>query len=267
MNCKICKNPVTKIFNARVLNKYSVDYFNCNNCGFVFTEKPYWLKEAYERPINLSDTGILQRNISFSKTLTAIIILNFNKSGRFLDYAGGYGIFTRLMRDIGFDFFWHDPYTQNIFSNGFESDLFSGRKYELLTAFEVFEHLENPLDEIFKMKQLSDTIVFSTEIIPDTIPQPGTWWYYGFEHGQHISFYSERTLAYIAKQFKLNHYRFDQIHILSEKKINSFLTRGYTNLNKIDLFKLLKRKLVSKTFIDHDNITKSICKNNDSKSK
>ncbi len=41
----------------------------------------------------------------------------------FLDYAGGYGVFTRLMRDIGFDFYWHDPYTQNLFANGFEKDI------------------------------------------------------------------------------------------------------------------------------------------------
>ena len=111
----------------------------------------------------------------------------------FLDYAGGYGVFTRLMRDIGFDFYWHDPYTQNLFANGFEDDLKSNSKFELLTAFEVFEHLVNPKEELEKMLRFSDTIVFSTELMPQEIPDPEEWWYYGFNHGQHISFYTRKN--------------------------------------------------------------------------
>ncbi|MCK7523618.1 MAG: hypothetical protein MZV64_41270 [Ignavibacteriales bacterium] len=56
------------------------------------------------------------------------------------------------MRDVGYDFYWHDPYTQNLFANGFE-DRFEIQFQDLncLTAFEVFEHLVNPKEELEKM--------------------------------------------------------------------------------------------------------------------
>lgn len=213
MICKICNSKARQVFNSKVLRKYDVKYFKCDICGHLFTEDPFWLDEAYSRSINLSDTGLLDRNIYFSKVLSVLIFFCFDKKGSFLDYAGGYGVFTRLMRDIGFDFYWHDPYTQNLFANGFEKDLKSNSRFELLTAFEVFEHLVNPKEELEKMLEFSDTIVFSTELMPQEVPDPKDWWYYGFNHGQHISFYTESTLKTLANQFKLNYYNVDEIHI------------------------------------------------------
>lgn len=120
MNCKICNQTAQYLFNAKILKKYNIAYFHCDNCGFLQTEEPYWLDEAYVEPIDISDTGCLQRNIYISKLLTIIILLFFNKDGKFLDYAGGYGILVRLMRDYGFDFYWYDKYAENIFAKGFE---------------------------------------------------------------------------------------------------------------------------------------------------
>ena len=155
MICKICNSNAKQVFNSKILKKYDVKYFKCDNCGYLFTEQPYWLDEAYSRSINLSDTGLLDRNIYFSKVLSVLIYFCFNKNGLFLDYAGGYGVFTRLMRDIGFNFYWHDPYTQNLFANGFEKDIKPDSKFELITAFEVFEHLVSPKEEIEKMLSYS----------------------------------------------------------------------------------------------------------------
>jgi len=53
-----------------ILNKYTIDYFHCPNCGFLQTQEPFWLDEAYKDPINISDTGYLSRNIYLSKKLT-----------------------------------------------------------------------------------------------------------------------------------------------------------------------------------------------------
>jgi hypothetical protein len=72
------------------------------------TEDPYWLDEAYKDPITLTDTGYMQRNINLSKMVATILLLFFDFRRKFLDYVGGYGVFVRLMRDIGFDFYWYD---------------------------------------------------------------------------------------------------------------------------------------------------------------
>ena len=119
-NCKICTSETVKVFNTKILNKYYVDYFQCSFCNFVQTEKPYWLEESYQNPMNLTDTGIMLRNERSARIVTSVIFLFFNKSFKFLDYAGGYGVFTRIMRDKGFDFYWDDPYTKNVLSRGFE---------------------------------------------------------------------------------------------------------------------------------------------------
>jgi hypothetical protein len=50
----------------------------------------------------------MQRNINLSKMVATILLLFFDFRRKFLDYAGGYGVFVRLMRDIGFDFYWYD---------------------------------------------------------------------------------------------------------------------------------------------------------------
>jgi len=220
MNCKICGNATSEIFRQTILKKYLVTYFHCPVCGFLQTEHPYWLKEAYQQPINITDTGILQRNLLFAQQTAALISNFFDAKGNFLDYAGGYGIFTRLMRDFGFNFFWHDPYAQNIFSRGFEYKN-NQTSLELLTTFESFEHFDEPLKNLERMLKLSKNILFSTVLLPTPVPEPDSWWYYAPEHGQHISFYSKKTLEYIAQKYHLTFCTNNKnLHLFSNKKIN-----------------------------------------------
>ncbi|PKP48055.1 MAG: hypothetical protein CVT92_16440 [Bacteroidetes bacterium HGW-Bacteroidetes-1] len=138
MNCKICNQQAKHVFKAKVLKKYVINYFHCEQCGFLQTEEPYWFDEAYRESINVSDTGYMQRNINLSQKLTILLALFFDKKAKFLDYAGGYGVFTRIMRDIGFDFFWDDKYTKNLFAKGFEYQ--KEWEYEAVTSFESLEH-------------------------------------------------------------------------------------------------------------------------------
>lgn len=216
-NCKICNNKTVFVFNAKIINKYIINYCQCESCDFVQTEKTYWLEEAYQNPMNYSDTGIMYRNEKFSKITTSLIFLFFNTKGKFLDYAGGYGVFTRMMRDVGFDYYWNDPYTKNLLARGFEQK--SNDSYELLTTFECFEHLDNPMEEIEKILTLSKNLIFSTELTPIPLPKPNDWWYYGLEHGQHIAFYSKKSLELIAKKFDVNYYNIGNLHLFSQNKI------------------------------------------------
>jgi hypothetical protein len=110
-----------KIFNTDVLNKYKVDYFQCLNCNFIQTEKPYWLDEAYSDAITKLDIGIIYRNINFSNTITQFFKNNlFSSDGIYLDYGGGYGIFVRMMRDKGFNFYRQDVFCNNLFAKNLQ---------------------------------------------------------------------------------------------------------------------------------------------------
>ena len=111
--CRICSVPVSEKFSSNLLNKYTVKYFQCSICRYVQTESPFWLEEAYTNTINDSDTGMMMRSLWHRNIASTLIYLFFDKRGKFLDYGGGYGVFVRLMRDIGFDYYWQDKYTKN----------------------------------------------------------------------------------------------------------------------------------------------------------
>lgn len=200
--CAICSSTMEKLFSAKVLAHYEVDYFHCTDCELIQTEQPYWLDVAYDSAITDLDVGLVQRNLKLSEIVSLIIDRYFDGRKRFLDFAGGYGLFVRLMRDKGFDFHHHDKFCQNLFANFFSmSDLDdAARKFELVTAFEFFEHVADPIMYFEQILGLSDTVLFTTELAPKHINSADDWWYFTPETGQHISFYSRRSLAILAQK-------------------------------------------------------------------
>src|SRR4051812_25338220 len=101
IKCRVCGFDCHHQFSRTILNRYSCAYFTCPNCGFIQTEEPYWLDEAYKSAIATADTGLVFRNLYLSKVVCALLFFLFPRDGRYVDVAGGYGMLTRLMRDIG----------------------------------------------------------------------------------------------------------------------------------------------------------------------
>jgi len=220
--CKICSSSSALFARAVVLGRHDVQYWQCTSCGFIQTETPYWLDEAYSEVINNSDLGMVARNLGLARICRALITVFFNSNGRFVDYGGGYGLLVRLMRNSGFDFYRYDPRCANFFAKGFDVDLPAKQPCELVTSFEVFEHLVNPLEDIERMLAFSRNILLGTRLVPAHNPKPGEWQYYGLEHGQHVSLYTKRSLSVVAEKFHLHlHSCRQSIHLLSEKRLFS----------------------------------------------
>lgn len=236
------------------MGRYDIAYFQCRSCGFTQTEKPYWLPEAYSESMNLGDTGQVIRNSMAQKILLSLVYFFFQGNKRFLDYAGGYGLFTRTMRDSGLDYFWNDKYTPNLLCKGFEADLQEG-PFELISTFECFEHLENPKQEIEELLRHSDSIFFTTLLIPNPIPSLD-WWYYGFDHGQHIAFHSRGSMAHLCKEFGLNFYSKRGYHLLTRKKINPLLYKVVVELSIRGWLGWTQKAFGSKTHSDHVKLTR-----------
>lgn len=114
-----------------------------------------------------------------------------------LDFGGGAGVLTRLMRDRGYDFRCLDPRGPNLFAQGFEGSLSDRR--DLVTACEVWEHsreVEKDLEALFEARHR----VVWVETLLHWGHQPG-WWYYAPETGQHIAFFSQKTMDFIARRY------------------------------------------------------------------
>ncbi len=250
MKCRVCTGQTTEIFSAEILKKNKIKYYHCSQCDFLQTEEPFWLGEAYESAISNSDTGILKRNELFARRSSVLIGKYYNRQKKFLDYAGGYGIFVRMMRDKGFDFYWNDPFAENLFARGFEFN--SKDDIELVTAFECFEHFAVPTEELEKMLNISPNIIFSTRLFSGTPPQPQDWWYFSLESGQHISFYSIKTLKFLAEKFRLDLNSDNKaFHMLSQKKISNFQFNVMLKICDAGLYSLFSKRLQSKTDSDH----------------
>lgn len=246
MKCGICNAEAKEVFRHTVLGKYDIAYFKCDHCGFLFAGNPFWLSEAYENSITSQDTGLLSRNVDLVRKISVILYYLFYPDGQYLDYAGGYGVFTRLMRDSGFNFFHTDPYTRNLFANDFEWD---GGSVDGVTCFECFEHFPDPIIEIEKLLSISRNIIFSTVLLPSDVP-PVLWDYYAFDHGQHISFYSHQTLAFIARKFDFYVSSVGNLHVFSDKKFPEkrlrWLLRKANRLPHVFARKTLYRHVVKK---------------------
>ena len=162
-------------------------------------DSPNWLEEAYSDAIAVTDTGIVARNLGNIRIVSTVMRANGLANVRGIDIGGGYGLLVRGLRDIGLEFHWSDPYADNLLARGFEAD---GGSYAVATAFEVFEHLPDPLSHLQAARAQFgfETIFFSATCFdPNDIPGPD-WWYWAFEAGQHISFFSEGCLDYMAEQ-------------------------------------------------------------------
>lgn len=257
--CNVCKSKSEKVFSKKILGKYDVSYYKCVECGFVQTDKPYWLKESYSDAITSLDIGLVNRNIQYSNIIEDILYKYFNKNGRFLDFAGGYGMFTRIMRDKGFDFYHEDKYCENIFAKCFTKDDLPNdkRKFELVTAFELMEHSEDPFREFNYIFSITDNFLFSTELIPDGNIE--NWWYLAEEHGQHISFYTKKTLKKIAEKYNKNYYSNGYLHLFTNKVCNDIFKiepRWKVVIGKILKELKVSEKLISKTQTDFEMIKK-----------
>jgi hypothetical protein len=224
VQCKICSGTSENFSVKKVLGIYDVKYYQCSSCNFIQTEEPYWLDEAYNNAITKLDIGLVYRNEYLAPVVSTLIKLFFQTGAKFIDYGGGYGLFVRMMRDRGFDFYRQDIYCENLFAKHFDiSDLPANSKFDMLTAFEVFEHLPNPVPEIEKMLSFSDTILFTTELQPADPNSLNNWWYFTPETGQHVSLYSLQSLNKLAERFNLHLLSHNNLHLLSKTKRNGFL--------------------------------------------
>jgi hypothetical protein len=195
--CRLCASPTQTRFHLRLLGKHEVAFSECTCCVSLQTEAPYWLDEAYgDKNLSNLDTGAARRNIHNMAACYAIAKLFYLQN--VIDIGGGDGLLCRMLRDLGINCYVKDKYATPIYAQGFTEQNFE--QADLVIGFEVIEHFANPqadLEELFSYQ--AKAILLSTGIYAHQSEQ---WGYICPESGQHVFFYSQTALDWIAKKYQ-----------------------------------------------------------------
>ncbi|MFH0909275.1 MAG: class I SAM-dependent methyltransferase [bacterium] len=240
--CRACGNPTSEHGRAVILSRHNATYWRCTSCGYIQTDVPWWLDEAYGEAIAASDVGLVSRNLEYAEITRSLIHACFNTDSQFVDYGGGYGLLVRLLRDAGLDFRRYDPLCRNILAQGLDAAPGEEPSCNLVTAFEVFEHLVDPVDGLSRMLQFSRNVFLSTLLVTDPAPAPGAWWYYCLETGQHVGLFTLKSLHALAQRFELNFVSDGvRLHLFTERSIPSWKFRIATRYRVARALKPLQR--------------------------
>ena len=235
-------------FSGQLLS-HRVDFFECRTCRYVQTERPFWLEQPYSTVMNDSDTGVMSRNLTNARIVLGTLWMLGALPAKVVDFAGGYGVLVRLLRDYGVDAFWVDRYCTNLMARGFEYDC---GQAGLLTAFEALEHFVAPGEELAHMLSIAPTVLLSTELMPVPTPAQQDWWYYGSEHGQHIGFFRVETLRALASRHGKRLLTDGRAyHLVTDHAVNETAWRLMLRLNRA-IPALVRGKLTSRTWSDHE---------------
>lgn len=192
--CPICQSESDVIFGLNIFGSQR-DLLECESCGTCFYYNIDWLDLAYASAIVALDTGAVSRCIYNSYIVNSIIGIGSRRNKIHLDYGGGAGLLTRLLRDVGVNSYWYDKHCQNIYAKGFDS--FKGQVY-IVSMIEVIEHLPNPQQVLSQIcgEWNPDYLYITTEFVPERIDP--SWWYLVPETGQHVTFLTKEAMQRLA---------------------------------------------------------------------
>jgi SAM-dependent methyltransferase len=175
-----------------------VYYALCDQCGFCFApELQQWSLDEFSSRIynddyKLVDPDSVEARPRANARWLAGIFADHVLDIRHLDYGGGNGLLSSELFAAGWNSTSYDPFFDGLRDN----DL--GR-FNLVTSFEVFEHVPDVNDLISTLSSLVDNdgiVLFSTVLSDGSLARNERlrWWYASPRNG-HISLFSRRSLA------------------------------------------------------------------------
>lgn len=217
LTCPICKSSCS-LLDAVDFNKscsepggrylpragIPISYALCNKCGFCFAPELYeWPLSKFEESIYnddyiLVDPEYIEIRPKSNADVLRSMFPNLPSGIRHLDYGGGNGLLVKLLRESNWQSASYDPFVDRSITPA------QLGKFDLITAYEVFEHVPDPWKLMSDLRTLlSDDglVVFST-LISDGNIHPGqklSWWYASPRNG-HISLFSRKALVMLAQE-------------------------------------------------------------------
>lgn len=225
MKCILCNTHM-----ERFLFKNGYWLYRCPNCHFAQTDlaKNYltFVKDHYSKGYFLGDpTRSAYANYELDKPVIVQNMKKFlrriqqkKKSGKLLDVGCAYGYFVELAQNAGFDAYGFDPSTyavsqarklvgKNRIQEGTISEVrYKENSYDVITLFDVFEHLQDPVADLKKLRKLlkpDGIIVIATGNAQSLAAKMfGRRWTF-YIPPQHLSFFTKPNLQTFLSQVGL----------------------------------------------------------------
>jgi SAM-dependent methyltransferase len=204
-NCEERNGPVLPLTGVPVF------YHRCTQCGLVFTRAfDHWDKSDYLRHIYNHDYVLVDPDYIDSRPANfAALVADFIKAARglkCLDYGGGNGRLTALLRERGIDGTSWDPM-------GEDGDTPPAGPFDFISAFEVLEHTPEPaatVGQALDMLAQGGVMLFSTLTIDALPPRSMDFWYIAPRNG-HITVYTRKSLQTLfgGFGFRVHHFNYN----------------------------------------------------------
>lgn len=220
-SCKICSHGVRTICDKQ----FDVNYYYCTNCRFLFMDDKKILLPEQEQERYLRHTNTLEDSgyVDMLKTFINKSITPFQQNIKTaLDFGSGPGpVLSQLLREMGYETDIYDIYFA-------PEKVYPDKTYDLITCTEVLEHLKDPLETLWMLKDRLNpggilAVMTLFHPVYDISSTPGQlpceivfkdWWYR--RDPTHISFFRPETFYYVAKLLAMT------ILIMDEKNTVSF---------------------------------------------
>ena len=174
-------------------------YSLCEQCGFCFApEFSQWQLEDFEKKIYNSEYVQVDPDyLDVRPRANANSLIGaFGDRGtriQHLDYGGGSGLLSEILRKSAWKSTSYDPFVDRGIS------LENLGKFDLITAYEVFEHVPDVRQLISNLSSLlaQDGVVLFSTLLSDGNLGPRqriSWWYASPRNG-HISLFSRKSLT------------------------------------------------------------------------
>jgi SAM-dependent methyltransferase len=190
--CKICSTNTTPIYDEQ----YDHNYYHCSNCDFISLDEKKILSPDQEKKEysfhqnNFENEGYVNM---FREFIDKAIRPHKKQIKTALDFGCGPGpVLAELLKREGFE--------TDIYDKHFAPEkVCLNKKYDLINATEVFEHLKDPVTTLKLLKSLlnpNGILAIMTLFHPNSKEKFKKWWYR--RDSTHISFYTPKTFEQMA---------------------------------------------------------------------
>ena len=187
-----------------------VYYRGCNHCGLVFTDFfDRFTPDQWQECIYNDDYARIDPEYTGFRAGRSVPIVRAATRRWFLpgdigcEFGGGRGTLADLLTQDGLPFESFDPFGKQALTKDPGS-------YSIVTAFEVLEHVPDPLavfDKIAGLLTTSRSLCLISTMTNDGLASSGAlmnWWYAAPRNG-HITLYAQKTLKMLADRHKLDY--------------------------------------------------------------